>query len=115
GAAEGAARTSSWLGTAWPGWWSLEWQREPDRLAHLVYLDADVPRDGESSLDCNGLRGDARAAFVARAESDGRLRPRPREHPWGITQAEDAAWVNSKMTPHPIKAFSDPVRVMDAD
>jgi pimeloyl-ACP methyl ester carboxylesterase len=90
-------------------------ERDPDRLAHLVYLDADVPRDGESSLDCNGLRGEARAAFVARAESDGRLRPRPREHPWGITQPEDVAWVNSKITPHPIKAFSDPVRVTDAD
>jgi len=90
-------------------------ERDPDRLAHLFYLDADVPRDGESSLDCNGVRGEAREAFVARAGSDGRLTPRPRAHPWGITQEEDAAWVNSKMTPHPIRAFSDPVRVTDPD
>jgi pimeloyl-ACP methyl ester carboxylesterase len=90
-------------------------ERDPERLAHLVYLDADVPRDGESSLDCNGFRGAARAAFVARAGSDGRLTPRPQAHPWGITQAEDAAWVNSKMTPHPIRAFSDPVRVTDPE
>src|SRR5215510_1130869 len=69
---------SSSLGTVWPGWWSLAWPSvDPDRLAHLVYLDADVPRDGESSLDCHGLRGEARTAFVARAESDVRLRPRP--------------------------------------
>jgi len=90
-------------------------ERDPNRLAPLVYLDADVPRDGESSLDCNGFRGEARATFVARAGGDGRLTPRPQAHPWGITRAEDAAWVNSKMTPHPIKAFSDPVRVADPD
>ena len=35
-------------------------ERDSDRLAHLVYLDADVPRGGESSLDCNGVRGQAR-------------------------------------------------------
>lgn len=26
----------------------------PDRLAHVVYLDADVPRDGESDFDVSG-------------------------------------------------------------
>ena len=28
--------------------------RVPDRLAHVVYLDADVPRDGESDFDVSG-------------------------------------------------------------
>jgi pimeloyl-ACP methyl ester carboxylesterase len=90
-------------------------ERDSSRVGHLVYLDADVPRDGESSLDCNGLRGDAREAFLARADGNGLLRPRYREQPWGITDARDATWVISKMTPHPIKAFSDPLRVTDAE
>jgi hypothetical protein len=28
--------------------------RVPDRLAHVVYLDAEVPRDGESDFDVSG-------------------------------------------------------------
>src|SRR5712691_2750251 len=55
-------------------------ERASERLAHLVYLDADVPRDGECDLDCNGLRGEARAAFEARAGSGGLLPPRLRAH-----------------------------------
>jgi pimeloyl-ACP methyl ester carboxylesterase len=89
-------------------------ERAPERLAHLVYLDASVPRDGECDLDCNGLRGAARAAFEARAGSDGLLAPRLRAHMFGIASAEDSAWVNGKLTPHPIKAFTDPLRVTDA-
>lgn len=90
-------------------------ERDPDRLAHLVYLDAFVPRDGESDLDCHKeIRGDARAAFEARAGQDGRLPPRLLAHPFGIASAEDSASVNEKLTPHPIGAFTDRVRVMDA-
>jgi pimeloyl-ACP methyl ester carboxylesterase len=90
-------------------------ERDPDRLAYLVYLDASVPRDGECDLDCHEeIRGDARAAFEARAGRDGRLPPRLRAHLFGIASAEDSAWVNEKLTPHPIKAFTDPVRVTDA-
>src|SRR6266511_4363097 len=66
-------------------------ERAPDRLAHLVYLDASVPRDGECDLECHGLRGEARAAFEARAGSDGLLTPRGRARDWGVASAEDAA------------------------
>jgi len=52
-------------------------ERAADRLAHLVYLDACVPRDGECHLDAEGIRGAARAAFEAGAGSDGRVAPRP--------------------------------------
>src|SRR5205823_2243207 len=34
----------------------------PERLAHLVYLDASVPRDGESDLDCQSEATRARWA-----------------------------------------------------
>src|SRR5262249_44459260 len=90
-------------------------ERAPDRLAHLVYLDATVPRDGESDLDCHPeLRGDRPAAFEARAGSDGRLAPRLRPHLFGIDSAADSAWVNGLLTPHPIKAFTDPLTVRAA-
>jgi len=90
-------------------------ERAPDRLTHLVYLDASVPRDGECECDCNGYTGERRAAFEARAGSDGLLAPREgRARAWGIASAEDAAWVDGKLTPHPIKAFTDELRVTDA-
>ena len=90
-------------------------ERDPARLAHLVFFDATVPRDGESDLDSHEeIRGDARAAFEARAGRDGLLAPRLRPHLFGVDAAADSAWVNGKLTPHPIKAFTDPVTVTDA-
>ena len=72
-------------------------------------------RDGESDLDCHEeIRGAARSAFEARAGRDGLLAPRLRAHLFGIASPEDSAWVNGKLTPHPIKAFTDPLRVTDA-
>src|SRR5687768_16227851 len=43
--------------------------RVPERLAHLVYLDAPVPHDGESPLD--HLRSEVGAAYRATVERDG--------------------------------------------
>jgi pimeloyl-ACP methyl ester carboxylesterase len=37
-------------------------ERVPDRLAQLVYLDADVPADGETSYDTELYSEEARAA-----------------------------------------------------
>src|SRR3954470_7261900 len=42
--------------------------RAPERLAHLVYLDASVPRDGECDLDCHTGETRARWATLARLE-----------------------------------------------
>ena len=71
-------------------------ERAPERLAHLVYLDAYVPRDGESLLD---MLGPSVAAFIeqaAQAYGDG----------WRIPHNPPDA---PRRTPHPLKTGQQPV------
>ena len=71
-------------------------ERAPERLAHLVYLDAYVPRDGESLLD---MLGPDAAAFIeqaAQAHGDG----------WRIPHDPPDA---PRRTPHPLKTGQQPV------
>ncbi|WP_446830199.1 alpha/beta fold hydrolase [Candidatus Foliamicus sp.] len=90
--------------------------RAKQRLRHLVYLDAIIPRDGESLLTA---RRDISAEEVAQDEE--RLR---RMAPGGnyiegfsaerfgipAESADLVAWVNRRLTPHPLKSWLDPVR-----
>src|SRR3954453_8572143 len=46
-------------------------ERVPERLAQLVYLDGNVPADGESSYDTELYSEEARAADLAAAEVAG--------------------------------------------
>jgi pimeloyl-ACP methyl ester carboxylesterase len=86
--------------------------RAANRLGHLVYLDASVPRDGECDLDC--VRPGERVWLEARAAVDGwAIAPLVSMPPFGITDEADAAWVADNLRPHPLAAFTDPVRVAD--
>jgi pimeloyl-ACP methyl ester carboxylesterase len=73
-------------------------ERAPERLAHLVYLDAYVPRDGQSLLD---MLGPGAAVFIeqaALAYGDG----------WRIPHNPPDA---PRRTPHPLKTGQQPVSV----
>lgn len=82
--------------------------RIPDRLAHLVYLDACVPRPGQSCLD---QWPDDRAAMDEHVQKYGdgwRFMPMdPQE--FGVTEEADVRWLTEKDTPHPYKTFQDPI------
>lgn len=69
--------------------------REISRIRRLVYLDAPVPRDGESLFDC--LPG-IEALFRASVVDGWRLDP-PDPAWWGVTDEADRVWVASKVTP----------------
>jgi pimeloyl-ACP methyl ester carboxylesterase len=80
----------------------------PERIAHLVYLDTFVPRDGESMADIARIviwllrRG-------ARAHGGGwRVNPRGT---YGVTAEPDRSWVRSKVTPQPLKTFEQPLHL----
>lgn len=88
--------------------------RAPERLAHLVYLDASVPRDGECDLDCQPEATRARWANLARLE-DYAVIPRPTAHPFGVTDEDDARWITAHLTPHPIRGFTDPIHLRHPD
>jgi pimeloyl-ACP methyl ester carboxylesterase len=86
--------------------------RLPGRIAHLVYLDGVMTRDGKAALDFfpEGVRAAWRA--LVDADGDGWLLPPPADLTgFGVTAEEDAAWVHSKLVPQPFKTFTQPLRL----
>jgi pimeloyl-ACP methyl ester carboxylesterase len=78
--------------------------RVPQRIAHLVYLDTFVPRDGESvaSVSPTVIR---LLRLQAQIQDDGwRIAPRGT---YGVTKEPDRSWVRSKLTPQPLKTLLD--------
>jgi len=84
--------------------------RYPDRMAHLVYFDAIVPRSGESwsSFHDESTR-QVRRAGIAR---DGAMPPLP-SSAFGLL-GEDAAWVNRRQRPHPGGVYEDALHFDEA-
>ena len=89
--------------------------REKARMRHLVYLDAIVPRDGESLLTA---RRDVSVEDIAadqerlrRIAPDGNYVVGFAGERFGIPPepADVLAWVNRRLTPHPLKSWLDPV------
>jgi pimeloyl-ACP methyl ester carboxylesterase len=80
----------------------------PERIAHLVYLDTFVPRDGESMANISRiviwlLRKQARAHGDGwRVDSQGT---------YGVTTEPDRSWVRSKVTPQSLKTFEQPLHL----
>ena len=82
--------------------------RVPERIAHLVYLDTFVPRDGESMSHISPI-----VIWLlrrqARAHGDGwRVNP---PGTLDVTKEPDRSWVRSKVTPHPLKTFEQPLHL----
>jgi pimeloyl-ACP methyl ester carboxylesterase len=83
----------------------------PERIAHLVYLDTFVPRNGESLADVSPvviglLRKQAQAHGDGwRVDSQGT---------YGVTTEPDRSWVLSKVTPQPLKTFEQPLHLKNA-
>ena len=86
--------------------------REAERIKQLVYLDAFVPRDGQSVGDLQppGVRDAMRAA--ADRDGDGWLVP-PNPPP-PDTSAADLAWMAPRRLPQPLKALDEPIRLTGA-
>ncbi len=88
--------------------------RATDRIGHLVYLDAAIPANGESLSDMVGplMKATHRGAQVV----DGvELVLFPGTEPmgayYGVTDPDDIAWMAPRLTPHPWKCFTQPLRL----
>ena len=84
--------------------------RAASRLAHLVYLDAFIPADGERLLDL--MLPERRATFLEQVRTSGegwQVPPQPLEV-FGVTDETDLRWAGAKVGPHPLKTFEQPVR-----
>jgi pimeloyl-ACP methyl ester carboxylesterase len=96
--------------------------RVPERIAHVVYLDAFVPQDGQTMLDL--VPPDRRPPMEALMQSEGQgwLVPRLAPPPWEkflpeafrITDKADLRWVLPRLRPTPFGHFKEPVQRKNA-
>ncbi len=88
--------------------------RIPERIAHLVYLDAMVPEDGENAVDVMPVT-QALIDQAAESEAPWRIPPLPELPPplglFGVTDPEDAAWLRSILSDQSVLCYLQPVRL----
>ena len=82
----------------------------PDRIAHPVYLDAMVPKDGETAIDVMPVT----QAMIDQADS-WRIPPLPERPPpfglFGVTDPADIAWLREMLSDQPVLCLQQPVRL----
>jgi pimeloyl-ACP methyl ester carboxylesterase len=78
----------------------------PERIAHLVYLDTFVPRDGESMADVSPL-----VIYLLRRQAQGDGWRIPSHGDYGVTTEPDRSWVLSSVTPQPLKTLVQPLHL----
>ena len=89
--------------------------RVPERIGHLVYLDSDVPRDGDTSVPPGG-----HAARVALAQEHGDGWRVPIEATRGVSllldglPEEQRQWIAARFTPHLLRTWMEPIHLTGA-
>ena len=87
--------------------------RAPERVGQLVFLDGAIPENGESLAAMT-------PAIMEAARSNGRvvdgvelvLWPGPDAGAfYGVSDPDELAWMQDKLTPHPWKSFTQPLRL----
>jgi pimeloyl-ACP methyl ester carboxylesterase len=71
------------------------------RLAGVIYLDAFMPEDGKSLADYAKFQP---PPDVWRLPAGSPTR-------WGVTNAEDVAWMEARLSEHPLRTVMQPVRI----
>ena len=82
----------------------------PGRIAHLVYVDALVPEDGQSAMDI--LPEPTRQTFERLAEDGGGWRMRPTARLldlWGLEEGAARAFVQQRLADFTIRCFAQPL------
>jgi pimeloyl-ACP methyl ester carboxylesterase len=83
--------------------------RVPDRIARIVYLDAFVPRDGESVLDIHGPESAAQIRERARVAGGGWAIPPSPLAP--DVSAADSEWLTPRRKPQPLRTFEQKINL----
>lgn len=86
--------------------------RVPERLAHLIYLDAFVPGDGQSLFDL--LPPDARAAMIEAVKKAGEGWLVPQNPLPPDTSETDIDWITPRRVMQPRKTLEQPVTLTGA-
>jgi pimeloyl-ACP methyl ester carboxylesterase len=79
--------------------------RVPERIQHVIYLDAFVPGNGQSLFD---LRGPAPRRPATSSNEDWLVPPNPSPPD---TRQSDLAWLAPRRRPQPVKTFSQTLQL----
>jgi pimeloyl-ACP methyl ester carboxylesterase len=85
-------------------------EQVPERIRGLVYLDASVPRDGESNNDVIGPEMAAQLRSSAMSDGEGWRVP-PARYVAERLSGAIRPWVEARLTPHPLLCFDEPVQL----
>jgi pimeloyl-ACP methyl ester carboxylesterase len=85
--------------------------RVPERIAHLVYLDASLLQNGESLFDRLPPELIAERRRRAQETSGGLTMPVPSPGSFGVTRPEDIAWIERRLRPEPLRGYVDSLRL----
>jgi len=80
-----------------------------ERVRAVVWLDAHLPREGESIFELIGEERAAKMKEMADQDGQGWFVPTSDASWWGLSDPEQIAWVNSKTTPQPLKTYTDTI------
>jgi pimeloyl-ACP methyl ester carboxylesterase len=84
--------------------------RVRERIRQLVYLDAVILENGQSVFSL--LPKQVVESRIKAAEPSGGVSiPPPRAAAFGISDATQAAWVEGKLTPHPLGTYTSPLKL----
>jgi pimeloyl-ACP methyl ester carboxylesterase len=82
-------------------------ERMRERIAHLVYLDALVVENGQSGL---GILPEAVQRERSKTiDPEGLRMAIPTPDKFGVTDPQQVAWLMRRLTPHPLKAYTEPL------
>lgn len=83
--------------------------RVPDRIRHLVYLDAFVPRAGDSLANLLSPEREYYYRQQAATRGHGWRVPPPPIAALGVTDPADVALLESRLTDQPLRSFDEPL------
>jgi pimeloyl-ACP methyl ester carboxylesterase len=81
----------------------------PERIERMVFLDAFVPQAGDTVLALMPPDRAAHYAASAASAGEGWRIPAPPPAGLGVTAPDDAAWLEPRLTDHPLLAFTQPL------
>ena len=85
--------------------------RVPERIGHLVYLDAMLPQDGRSVFDLVAPELAAERRRQAQATSGGLALPPPTASAFGVEAPADVEWLERRLRPQPLRGYEDRLRL----
>jgi pimeloyl-ACP methyl ester carboxylesterase len=81
----------------------------PERIRHIVYLDAIVPQNGQSVFSQLPESVVNERMKMANDYDGGKSFPPFDPEAFEVTDPDDIAWLKRRLTPHPVKTYVEPI------